>query len=68
MYRFTRIIFNNYRRLGSFASQIDFTPKFPKVNPPIKLITAAGVLDFFKKKEDPEQEESDLIITIKRGL
>lgn len=73
MYRFTRIVFANYRRLSSFKNQIDFTPKFPKTEPPTKFILGSGLasslLAFLedKKEEETEKQESDLIMTIKRG-
>lgn len=70
MYRFSRIMFANYRRLGSFKNQIDFTPKFPKIEPPIKFtLGATGFLGGLlgKKDEDPNKEESELIMAIKRG-
>lgn len=69
MYRFTRILFANYKRFGSLRSQVDFTPKFPEVTPPVKLILGSSLLAFFqnKKEENEKEEESDLIMTIKRG-
>lgn len=69
MYRFTRILLVNYRRLGSYKNQISFTPKFPKIDSPTKLILGSSILAFFGKKEEnaEEKEESDLIMAIKRG-
>ena len=67
MYRFTRIVFSNYRRFGSFKNQIDYVPKFPKFEPAKTFILGSGLLSFFKKEENTEKQESDLIMTIKRG-
>jgi hypothetical protein len=71
MYRFTRIILNNYRRLGSFKSQLDFTPQFQKIKRPAQFTVGLSVLEFMgsprKKAGEEEEEESDLIMTIKRG-
>lgn len=68
MYRFTRIVLNNYRRFGSFKNQLNFTPKFPKVEQPIKLILGASFLSFLEKKdEDLQKQETDLVMAIKRG-
>lgn len=36
MLRISRILCANYRRFGNFKSQIDFTPKFPKIELPTK--------------------------------
>lgn len=68
MYRFTRVVLANYRRLGSIRNQIDFTPNFSKIKTPT-LILGFSLLEFFdsKKEEDPEKQESDLIMAIKRG-
>lgn len=70
MYRFTRIVFSNYRRLGSYKNQVEFTPKFSKYEPPIKFVFGAGLLGGLfgkKEEEDPDKKESDLIMAIKRG-
>lgn len=69
MYRFARIVLANYRRFGSYKNQIEFTPKFPQIETPTKILFGAGILGFFEKKNDEEQEkqETDLIMTIKRG-
>ena len=69
MYRFTRVLFANYRRFGNVKNQIDFAPKFPKNEPPTKLFLMSGIMAFFEtKKEELEKQESDLIMAIKRGL
>ena len=71
MYRFTRVVLANYRRFGSFKNQLDFTPKFRKVEPQIKFLLGAGLLGFLEKKTDEEiaeKKESDLIMAIKRGV
>lgn len=70
MYRFTRILFANHRRFGSFKNQVDFVPKFPKADRTIKfMLGSSGLMAFFEKKkeEDMEKQESDLIMAIKRG-
>lgn len=69
MYRFTRIVFANYRRFGNFKNQVDFTPKFPKFEPPTKFLLSAGILGtlFGNKEEEPNKQETDLIMAIKRG-
>lgn len=69
MYRFTRVLFNNYRRFGTYKNQLDFTPKTPKYELPTKLILGASVMSFFQKKseEDENKQEIDLIMAIKRG-
>lgn len=69
MYRFARIVLANHRRLGSFKNQAEFVPKFPEIKIPVKILLGAGIMAFFEKKKDEEVEkqESDLIMTIKRG-
>lgn len=68
MYRFTRIVIANFRRFGSFKNQIEFTPKFPKIEPPTNLILGISIAAFFgKTEEEMEKKESDLIMAIKRG-
>jgi hypothetical protein len=70
MYRFTRIVFANYRRFGYFKNQVDFTPKFSKIEPPTKFILGAGILGSLfgnKDGEEPNKQESDLVMAIKRG-
>lgn len=69
MYRFARIVLANYRRFGSYKNQIDFTPKFPKIEPPTNLILGVSIAAFFgrTKEEEMEKKESDLIMAIKRG-
>lgn len=70
MYRFSRIICANYRRFGSFRNQIDFKPQFPKFERKNKtfLLGASGFLSGLFNNEEPEEEESELIMTIKRGV
>lgn len=69
MYRFARIVLANHRRLGSYKNQVEFIPKFPKIETPVKLLLGAGIIGFFEKKKDEELEkqETDLIMAIKRG-
>lgn len=68
MYRFARIVLNNYRRFGSYKNQVDFTPKFPNVERPIKFIGGMTILQYFSTpSKDELEQESDLIMTIKRG-
>ena len=69
MYRFTRIVLANHRRFSNAKNQIDFTPNFPKFDPPIKFTISAGILGglFGNKDEDPSKQESDLVMAIKRG-
>lgn len=69
MYRFTRIVLNNYRRFGSFKNQVEFAPKFKKVDPPTAFVLGSGIMAFFenRQKEELEKQETDLIMTIKRG-
>lgn len=72
MYRFSRIIVANFRRINSLRGQVEFTPKKPQTfAAPVKFISASilGYLGLSKKTEDQlEKEEGELILTIKRGV
>lgn len=70
MFRFARIVFANYRRIDSFKNQIVFSPQFPKSHKRIKFFFGSTIMTFFtgKKEEELEKQETDLIMTIKRGI
>lgn len=71
MYRFTRIMVANYRRVSNLKNHIEFKPK--KLEAPAKFLISSSILSFFgmnknKSEEDAEKEEEELIMTIKRGV
>lgn len=68
MYRFAKIVLANHRRLGSLKGQVDFSPKFPKFEPPTKVFLLSGAIAAFFGQKNEEEKESDLIMAIKRGL
>lgn len=70
MFRITRLVVANYRRFGNFQNQLNFTPKFPKIEMQNIFMISGGIAAFFEKiqEDDAEKQESDLIMTIKRGL
>jgi hypothetical protein len=73
MYRFGRIIVANFRRINYARNQIEFVPKRPSSNAPVTFISAASIWSYFgmqttKTDEEKEKEESELIMTIKRGV
>lgn len=68
MYRFARTVLANHRRLGNLKNQVDFSPKFPKFEPPTKLFLLSGTIAAFFGQKNEEEKESDLIMAIKRGL
>lgn len=71
MYRFARVVFANYRRINNLRNHIEFMPKTKKLEAPTKLIISSTILSFFgleKSEEELEKEESELIMTIKRGV
>lgn len=71
MYRFARVVFANYRRINNLRNHIEFMPTMKKLEAPTKLIISSTILSFFgleKSEEELEKEESELIMTIKRGV
>lgn len=69
MYRFTRIMVANYRRVSNLKNHMEFKPK--KLEAPAKFLISSSILSFFgvdKTEEDKEKEEAELIMTIKRGV
>lgn len=71
MYRFARVVFANYRRINNLRNHIEFMPTMKKLEVPTKLIISSTILSFFgleKSEEELEKEESELIMTIKRGV
>jgi hypothetical protein len=71
MYRFGRIVFANYRRFNNLRNQVEFAPKKFSLKSPIKFICGASIFSYFgstKTGEQLEKEESELIMTMKRGI
>lgn len=69
MFRVSRVIFANYHKLKCINSQVTFTPICNQRSNNAnftKVAIAASLFSFFKKKD--ENEESELIMTIKRGI
>ena len=73
MFRFSRILFANYRRINNLRSHIEFEPK--KIEMSKKFLISASIFSLFgfedtKKidKEEEEKEQSELIMNIKRGV
>lgn len=69
MFRISRVIFANCRKLKCINSQVTFTPtcnQRSKNTNFSQVAIAASLFSFFKKKD--ENEESELIMTIKRGI
>ena len=66
MFRITRVIFANYRKFKSINNQVTFTPYNQSSNN-AKFTQIAIAASLFSKKKD-ENEESELIKTIKRGI
>jgi ABC-type sugar transport system ATPase subunit len=68
MYRFTRILVANYKRIKNVRNHVEFVPK--KANYFIMGSTGVALLNFLglKSKEQTETEEEELIMTIKRGV
>ena len=69
MYRFARVVFANYRRLTNLKNHIEFVPKKIEITP-TRFFLSSSLLSFFglKTGDDLEKEESELIMTIKRGV
>lgn len=71
MYRFGRIMVANYRRLTNLRNQMEFIPKKFSLKAPVKFVTAASLFSYFgvsKSGEELENEENELIMTMKRGI
>ena len=71
MYRFGRVVFANYRRFNNLRNQVEFVPKKFNLKSPIKFICGASIFSYFgstKSGEQLENEESELIMTMKRGI
>lgn len=68
MYRFTRILVANYRRVASLKNHIEFKPK--KLEKTTFLISSSflSYLGFKKSEEEIEKDQEELIMTIKRGV
>lgn len=68
MFRISRVIFANYRKLKCINSQVTFTPCNQRTKNAnfTQVAIAASLFSFFQKKD--ENEESELIMTIKRGI
>lgn len=69
MYRFTRILIANYRRISNIKSHIEFKPK--KLETPAKFLISSSILSYFgakKSEEEVDKEQEALIMTIKRGV
>jgi hypothetical protein len=67
MYRFTRILVANYRRVSNLKNHIEFKPKKLEA----KILISSTLLSFFgfdKNEDQTEKEEAELIMTIKRGV
>lgn len=71
MYRFGRIILANFRRVDNLRSQVEFTPRKFSLRTSIKFISGASLFSYFgssKTSDELEKEESELIMTMKRGI
>lgn len=69
MYRFGRIIFANYRRFNNLRNQVEFTSRKFSIKPVKFVYGASSILSFFgTKKIAEDDEESELIMTMKRGV
>lgn len=68
MFRISRVIFANYRKIKCINNQVTFTPCDQRTRNTnfTQVAIAASLFSFFKKKD--ENEESELIMTIKRGI
>ncbi|CRL02507.1 CLUMA_CG015184, isoform A [Clunio marinus] len=74
MYKITRIVLSNFRRIGFYKNQIEFQSKLPLIKAPVKILLSASGIALFESKNDykekkiEDEKESELIMAIKRGV